>query len=272
MPARLSALARLSAALLFAGALAGCAAVFPEFGTRTRSLPPGQPLDPPAPEGVRWIRVVSARVPEKSRSGRPWQASGDGADPFVKVFINDKQIFRTAVQSNTREPTWPKSPSGNFKFGSADRLSVELWHSNAFNDQPICIKDIGRVDEEQLMQKQIVARCEDLGAEGTIAFEEAHAVAGAGLWYELRTETCFVTRLLKGSPAERAGILPGDEIVEIRKRDVRAMNYDEIRSEFNSISVSGIPLLIRHTGGATETVTLKEGPIYPLYEQFGPID
>jgi hypothetical protein len=271
-PTALTALLRLSAALVCVGALAGCPAVFPELGTRTRALPAGQPLDPPPPEGIRWIRVLSARVPEKTRGGRPWQANGKLADPYTKIFINDKEVFRTAVQPNTLEPTWPNGPSGNFKFGRADRLGVELWDSNAINDQPICVKDVGRIDDEQRMDKQVRARCEDLGAEVMVAFEEAHAVIGAGLWYELRTETCFVTRMLQGSPAERVGIRPGDEIVDIRGRNVRSMTYDEIRSEFNAISINGLPLLVKHTGGSTESVTLKEGPIYPLYEQFGPVN
>src|SRR4051812_36801351 len=94
---------RLLSAALLVGAVAGCPAVYPELGTRTRLLAPGQPLDPPPPEGIRWMKVLSAHVPELNRGGRPWQANGKFADPYAKVFINDKEMFRTPVQSNTLE-------------------------------------------------------------------------------------------------------------------------------------------------------------------------
>jgi hypothetical protein len=256
---------------LLAGGLVGCPAVFPELGTRTRALPTGQPLDPPPPEGLRWLRVLSARIPEKSRGGRPWQADGKFADPYVKVFINGKEIFRTAVQPNTLEPTWKEGPKGNFKFGAGDKLGIELLNSHPINDEPICVQAIGDIGNEALRDKRIDVRCEG-GAEVGIAFEEAHAVLGAGLWYELRLDTCFITRLLHGSPAEREGLLPGDQILEISGRGVQTMTANEIRSTFNAIPVNGLSLKIKHRTGAPRKVTLKEGPIYPLYEQFGAVD
>ena len=37
---------------------------------------------------------VSGHVPEKDRGGRLWKASGDLADPYVKILVNGKEIFR----------------------------------------------------------------------------------------------------------------------------------------------------------------------------------
>src|SRR5262245_4914225 len=70
--------------LLLASTLASCAAVYPELGTRTRRVPEGQPLDPPPPAEIRWLKVLSGRVPEKTRGGRPWKTTGKGADPYAK--------------------------------------------------------------------------------------------------------------------------------------------------------------------------------------------
>jgi len=271
MPLRRAALVRLPLAVLFASALTGCPALYPELGTRTRAVTAGQPLDPPPPETVRWIRAVSARVPEKNRGGRSWQVNGNAADSYARVYINDREIFRTAVAPNTLEPTWPKGPMGNFKFGPGDKLGVELWDANPLNDKPICIQQIGRVDEETLRDKLVRVLCEG-GGEVVIAFEPAHAVQGAGLWYELRLDASFVTRTLQGSPAERAGLLAGDEILAIGGRAVKEMSADEVRSTFNAIPVAGLALKVKHADGTTLDVTLKEGPIYPIYEQFGAVD
>lgn len=272
MPSPLLPPARLVVTLLLAAALGGCPAVFPELGTRTRNIPAGQPLDPPPPGELRWMRVISARIPEKTRGGRPWQTNGKAADPYAKVYVNEKEIFRTPVQSNTLEPTWPDGPKGNFKIGPSDKLGVELWDSNPINDKPICVQQVGHIPDDALLDKRIRVTCEDVGAEVILAYEEAHAVSGAGLWYELRTDTCFVTRMLQGSPAERGGILKGDEILEIGGRKVQAMTADEIRSVFNAIPIDGLKLKVKHPDGATLDVSLKEGPIYPLFAEFGPVD
>jgi membrane-associated protease RseP (regulator of RpoE activity) len=275
MPLHRAALVRLPLAALLSALLsallAGCPALYPELGTRTRPAVAGQPLDPPPPETIRWVRVVSARVPEKNRGGRSWQANGNAADAYAKVYVNEREIFRTAVAPNTLEPTWPKGPMGNFKFGRGDKLGVELWDANPLNDKPICIQQIGSIDDEALHDKIVRVLCEG-GGEVIIAFEPAHAVQGAGLWYELRLDSTFITRLLQGSPAERAGLLPGDEILSIGGRPVKDMSSDEVQSRFTAIPVAGLALKIKHPDGTSLDVTLKEGPIYPLYDQFGAVD
>ena len=57
---------RLVALLLSATVLAGCPAVYPVLGTRTRPIPAGQPLDPPPPAELRWVRSLL----EELRAGK----------------------------------------------------------------------------------------------------------------------------------------------------------------------------------------------------------
>lgn len=251
-------------------ALTGCPAVYPELGTRTRPMTAGQALDVAPPAELRWMRFVSARVPERTRDGRAWSASGK-ASPYAKLLVSGKELFRTTVQSNTLEPTWPDAPRGNFKIGPTDRLRLELWDSDPLNDKPIGAQDVGQPGEQQLMDKQIRVIFDD-GGEVVLAFEPAHPVQGLGLWYELRTESCYLTRLLEGSPAERAGLKPGDEVLKIGPREAKTMSADDVKSSFNAVPLDGLALTVKHAAGAVSDVTLKEGPIYPTFAQFGPID
>jgi hypothetical protein len=251
--------------------LGGCPAVYPELGTRTHAIPSGRQLDPPPPPDVRWLKIASATVPEKTRGGRTWSANGK-SDPYAKLFANGKELFRTPVQSNTLAPTWPDGPKGNFKIGSEDKLRIEVWDSNPINDKPICVQDIGRVPDDALMERRIRVTCE-AGGDVVILYEEAHAVQGAGLWYELRADAAGVTRMLDGSPAQRAGLEPGDDLLEIGGRKVASMTADEVKSAMNAIPFAGLPLLVKHAkDGAVLVLKLKEGPIYPLYDQFGSIE
>ena len=50
------------------------------------------------------------------------------------------------------------------------------------------------------------------------------------------------------------------------------MTADEVKSAMSAIPFAGLPLLVKHKEGAVLTLTLKEGPIYPLYDQFGSIE
>ncbi|MFT3770459.1 MAG: PDZ domain-containing protein [Minicystis sp.] len=261
---------RLAAFLLLAMALAGCPAVYPEIGTRTRAIPAGQPLDPAPPSELRWMRFVSARVPERTRDGRPWGPSGKPS-PYAKLLLNGAELFRTPVQSNTFEPTWPDGPRGNFKIGPSDKLRIELWDNAAINDKPIGVRDFGSPTEQNELDKQIRVLFDD-GGEVVLAYEPAHAVSGLGLWFELHTDACFITRLLQGSPAERAGLLAGDEVLKIGTREVKAMTPDEVKSAFNAVPFDGLALTVKHSAGSVADLTIKEGPIYPTFAQFGRVD
>lgn len=261
---------RLAAYLIVSTVLAGCPAVYPELGTRTRPMAPGVPLDPKPPADLVWMRFLSARVPERTRDGRAWGASGKPS-AYAKVLVNGKELFKTPPESGTFEPTWPSGPRGNWKLGAGDKLRVEVWDSAALNDSPIGARDIGAPSEQHLLDKRIRVEFDD-GGEVVLAFEPAHPVLGLGLWFELRTGGCGITRLLEGSPAERAGIKAGDDVLKIGPRQVSAMTADEVKSAFNAVPFDGLSITVKHTGGALADVTLREGPIYPVFAEFGPVD
>lgn len=271
VPRRGALLALVAVSAAAAGGLAGCPVVYPELATKLRKAPNDVALEPGPPADLRWIRFSSARIPPRTRDGRTWdQAFGKLPDPYAKLLINGKLVLRTPAQSNTLEPTWPDGPRGNFRIRPEDRLRVELWDSNPINDKPIGIRDVRPTEDHRAYRRMRVEL--EGGGEVELAFEPAHAMLGLGLWYELRTSSCHITRLLEGSPAERAGVQPGDEVLRLGERDVRTMSPADVRSAFNAIPSTGLPALLRHPNGATQTVLFVEGPIYPLYDEFGAVD
>lgn len=250
----------------------GCPAVFPEIGTRMKVAPKEAILDPPPPETLVWIRFVSAKVPEKTRDGRKWdQVLGSLPDPYAKLIVNEAELFRTTVQTDTLAPEWPDAPRGNFEIPNGAKLRVELWDNSPINDAPIGIKDFTRPLADQLIDGKYTMELKG-GGEVTIAFEPAHPMFGLGFWFELRNDSAFITRFAAGSPAERAGIKKGDEILAIGSKKVAGMTPDEVRSLLNSAPVSGIDLELKRTDGSTVKLNVKEGPIYPTHGDFGNID
>lgn len=251
--------------------VASCTAVYPELSTRIQDSVPAGQLEPPPPPQVRWLAFKEGKVPPRTRDGREWdQVLGSKPDPYAVLLINKEEVLRTPSQSDTLEPTWPDAKRGNFRIPADARLRVELWDSNQIGDQPIGVREVGVVTSEMLQSGEIRVSF-DGGGSVVLAFEPAHAVYGVGLWYELRTDSCYITRTLENSPAERAQLGKGDEVVAIEGREVKGMDPDEIRSAFNSIPTAGLKLSVRRKDGGALEVNLQQGPIYALHSQYGDI-
>jgi len=259
----------LASCLALALGTANCAAVYPELATRVQDTMPSGPLVPPPPPELRWVAFKSASVPPKTRDGRDWDSVlGSKPDPYAVLLVNKQELLRTPSQTDTLEPTWPDSKRGNFRLPPGAKVRVELWDSNQIGDQPIGIREVGTLTPEMLRSGELRVSF-DGGGSVVLALEPAHAVYGAGLWYELRTDTCFITRTLDNSPAQRAELGKGDEVVKIAGLDVRQMEPDAIRSAFNAIPSKGLELSIRRKDGGAMEVSLQEGPIYALHSEYG---
>lgn len=259
------------AAVAFGFSSLACAAVYPEIVTKTNPVIEGQVLDPPPPSDIHWIRFLSARIPQTTRDGRKWdKLGGTLPDVYARLLINDKEVLRTPVQADTLEPTWKDGPRGNFLVQSSDRLRVEVWDANAVVDEPVGVKEIGYPSAESVMGGQIRVTF-DGGGEVVLAYEAAHALYGLGLAFELRSESAYVTRVIAESPAARANLEKGDQILSIGGRDVKGMEADEVRSAMNAVPSGGLDLLVKHKDGTTLQVNVGEGPIYATMAEHGPI-
>jgi len=60
------------------------------------------------------------------------------------------------------------------------------------------------------------------------AFPSSGDYKGIGMTYHIYGTTLWVNELQPGSPAELAGILPGDRVIAINDRDLRVMTQEEI--------------------------------------------
>ena len=212
-------------------------------------------------------------MPEKTRDGRAWHELGNKLpDPYVVLFLNGKELIRTNPQSSTLHPTWPNSPRGNFRLQRSDKLRVEMWQEGLIKT-PICVKNVNGDSEDWITNKEIKVTCEgfglDAGAEVILAFEHAHGRVGYGFNYELRTENVYVSRVFEHSPASRAGIRTGDQLVTAGDTLARTMKPGEIQGYFNAQRMDGVKMELRHADNVSFNVELKEGAIYPLFSEVG---
>jgi C-terminal processing protease CtpA/Prc len=101
--------------------------------------------------------------------------------------------------------------------------------------------------------------------------EPAHGLWGLGFKYELSASAVSVSRVLPESPAYRAGIRQGDDVVQIQGKKVDKMESGEAQSLINANAQVGIDLLLRSKDGAERHVLVKEGIIYPSVEDDLPL-
>jgi hypothetical protein len=253
-------------------ACAACAAIYPEVTTPLRTAVAAQQLDPPPPDDLFWVSIREGIAPEKTRDGRSWHELGDKLpDPFVVVFLNGKELLRTNPESHSLHPTWPDAPRGNFRIQRSDRVRIEMWQAGLVQ-KPMCVKDAPGDTSDWVAARQIRIQCDGMnegGAEVTIAWEPAHGQVGYGFYYELRTQDIYSTRVFEESPAARAGMRSGDQIVTINGRPAREMKPGEIQSFFNAPKPAGIELEVRHSNSAVASLSIKEGSVYPLFSEVG---
>ena len=253
-----------------AALLAACPIVYPEVKTPMREVPQGYPLSPAPPNNIRWIAVNNATIPPTTRDGRKWgnELTSGLPDPYAKLMLNNETIFQTTVHRATLKPTWPDAPKGNFRVAKDDRLRVEVWDARALNDKPIGIREVGTPNTGDVILERLDLETET-GVRIELATERAHGRLGYGFNYEMRTLDVYITKVFEESPAARAGIRPGDQIVHVDGRKAREMTAEDLRVALHSKKDFGVKLSVKHPDGVVFTAQVEEGAVYPLYREIG---
>jgi hypothetical protein len=249
-----------------------CGAVYPEVSTPLRTPPPGFSLKPPPPKDLFFIRFDGAVIPNKTRDGRRWDSvGGEAPDPYAKILVNGKEVILTPIESDTLTPSWPDQEAANYRILPNDKVQVELWDSNPLTNLPICTEAIRDIAELASGDQPVVEiRC-DNGGRVELVIEPAHGKLGLGFDYELRTEGAMFTKVIKESPAGRAGLRPGDEIITAQETLVSKMEDGGLQSIINANAALGLRLGIRSSDGSKRNVTLRDGSVYPLFNEGVPL-
>jgi hypothetical protein len=252
--------------------LLGCGAVYPQLETPVRNPPAHVVLVPAPPEDLLFLKFGGAVIPSRTRDGRNWDAVGGSLpDAFAKLIVDGKVVLETPVQSNTLTPTWPEQRRANYHVRMGASARVELWDSNPINNHPICQADVPELHGEVSTELPVQVNCNS-GAELKLIVQPAHGKLGIGLFYELQREEVVVTRVLSESPAARAGLSRGDQLLKIQGKAVKTMADGEAQSLINANAVTGVHLLVRRRDRSEVELTLKEGALYPVFGEGVDVD
>jgi hypothetical protein len=248
----------------------GCDAL-PRRTPRLEPLPAGTKLDPPPPPNVLWLRFDSARVPPRARDGQSWDEGGGLPDPVATLSVDGAEVLRSAPASDTLEPVWEDGARGNLELPAGGSITLELLDDDGLRSASIAKVEIPTPSVDAATKGVFSV---ELGS-GTVLrlrLEPAHPMLGLGFSYECSSRACRVTRLFRHGPAARAGLRDGDDLVSVDGRAVAEMKPSALRELMSAVPTVGLRLQLLHQGGASVTVQLPEGPVYPLISELGPID
>ncbi len=219
-----------------------------------------------------YIRFESAVIPAKTRDGRHWDSvGGEAPDPYGKILVNGKELILTPVQSDTTRPTWPDQEPANYVIRPSDSIRVELWDSNPLTNHPICAESVRELAQAaQSGEPSLEVRC-DNGGWITLTVEPAHGKLGLGFSYGLGTDQASLTKVIRESPAGRAGLRAGDQILSVQGKQVSKLEEGALQSLINANAAIGLTLEVKGQEGRNKTVTVKDGSVYPAVDEGVPL-
>lgn len=245
--------------VVLSGLVAGCA--YPRYETNLAPIPPGR-LDPSQmPQDMYTFRLIGATMPERKVSGLSWDDDdGTPADPFVRLYLDNRLVWQSDVLEDTLHPEWNAVLPGNVIIKADSNFRMELldW------DTPVTFDPIARIERTGLPVNALpdaIARLQlDTRSTLTILLTTPTAHRGVGLSVELRSSALKVISVEPYSPASRAGVKPGQLIVGIGTERVANMTDDEAASALSLAAERKEKLVVTEEDAPLERdVELDEG-------------
>jgi carboxyl-terminal processing protease len=84
---------------------------------------------------------------------------------------------------------------------------------------------------------------------------------GVGAVLDQRDDRTVIVRVLRSSPAERAGLLAGDEILSVDGTDVAGQTVEDIVSKVRGPEGTDVTLELKGTDGTTRTLTITRAKL-----------
>jgi len=243
--------------------LVACGAVFPRYTTATRAVPDRMQetgnITPP-PDSIRAVRAASAEIPATRPDGNPWDSDGL-PDPYVVVFRNDVEVYRSPVARDTLHPTWEGAPTSLIVSGET-AFRFELRDADGVVDDSISVIEYPGVPSSALASSEWRVTFPNT-AFLVMRIERPPPRFGMGVTYEMHEDYLRILAVELASPATAAELREGDRITHID--GVAVSTLDELggRQAMDRSAMREVTLRIERAGEAPRDVTVRNDAVYP---------
>lgn len=246
-------------ALVLSLSLATCA--YPRKSTPLSAVPNLRTAPSDTPDDLWKLIIVSADVPRTQRSGLPWDEAKGAPDPYVRLYVNGRELWRSPTVTDSLRPEFNASPPRNLAVARNERLRLELWDEDAVGGDPIGVYE-GRALGEAILDAETTLKLEG-GATLTVrvARPEPHAGTGIAL-YEIRKTALHLLEILPRSPAARAGLKAGDQITAIDGKTIDQLGPRGAESALVLAAQRESELTVVSPGESPRAVTLDKGYVW----------
>jgi hypothetical protein len=218
---------------------------------------------PNQPQNLWSVTIVSGQVASRKPSGLNWDDDDSRPDPLVRLYVYNRLVWESPVVEDSLKPQWNLVLPRNITIGPNTPFRIEMWD----HDTPPSLDPIGRLQRIGLpptAQPNAVARLMlDTGAVLTVIVAPPKFHKGVGItWFEIRPSALIALEVEKYSPAGRAGITAGDQIMAIDSRSVESLGDSQACSLLSLASERGYPLEVIDSRGHRRSVKLDRDFIW----------
>lgn len=214
------------------------------------------------PAGVYGLRLQQAEARQVKLSGLAWDDDGTGPDPFVRLYVEGRQVWQSEVVQDDDTPAWNVGLPANVVIPKDAHIRVELWDW----DTPISQDPMGQVERRGLPSALPGTESRlalNTGAVVTLMTMAPEPRRGVGISVELQPDALKVLKVEPYSPAARAGIKVGDRIVSVGHAPVSELSEDKAASELSLAVDRQHALGVTNADGSNpHEVTLDQGYVW----------
>jgi len=215
------------------------------------------------PEHIWSFRLISAQIPSTKRTGLAWDDDGTKPDPFVRLYLEERMIWESPIKNDTLVPRWNISLPRNLWVKPEVKFRLEIWDRDTIaSADPIgVLKRTGLPRDIRLNQTSSLMF--EGGATLTLSITSPIPHKGVGIsTFEVRPDGLYIVEVERFSPAGRAGIRPGEQIVQIGETRVDSETGAEAASRLSLAAERNITLVVIDSSGVRRNVQLDSGYIW----------
>lgn len=243
-------------ALLLALLALGCA-----YPRRTTSLSPVRSTvqSTSSPADVWSLTVVGANIPPQNRGALAWDGSDGLPDAFVRIYRGEELVWESETIDDSLSPEWNATLPRNLYAPSDVMFRFEVWDRDEVGGDPVGIF------RHRGLPPNVVPGADarimlDSGAQLALRLAPAQAHHGVGVrLYEVRGDSLAILEVETHSPAGRAGLRPGDEVIAIGGQSVSSLGAQRAPGALSMASERREALRVRGERGEVREVQLDQG-------------